>query len=113
MKTDRNSNHAQDHRVPAFHCDSSENAPALRSKMATIASCLFVMVLAAGCASAKVTNQEQLVTGQLPRPAHILVNNFVATASDLPADSVLVGEPDVDTTPPSAEQAAEGRKLGA
>ncbi|MCX6928272.1 MAG: DUF4410 domain-containing protein [Verrucomicrobia bacterium] len=95
----RNSNRAQD-RLALTHS-------------ATIVSCLVAMVVATGCASTKVTNQEQFVTGQLPRPAHILVNNFVATASDLPADSVLVGEPDVDTTPQSAEQAAEGRKLGA
>jgi hypothetical protein len=113
MKTDRNSNYAQDHLVSAFHCNSSETASALRGRMATIVACLVALVLVAGCASTKVTNQEQLVTGQLPKPNHILVYNFVATAADLPADSVLAGESNLDTTPQTAEQIEEGRKLGA
>ena len=113
MMTDRNSNHAQDHLVPAFYGNSSENAPALLGRMATIAACLVAMVVVAGCASTKVTNQEQLVTGPLPKPNHILVNNFVATAADLPADSLLVGESNLDTTPQTPEQIEEGRKLGA
>ena len=113
MNTDRTSNHAQDHPVAAFHRNSSENAPALRGKIATVASCLFVLALAAGCASTKLTDRQQLVTGPIPKPNHILVYNFVATASDLPADSVLVGESDLDTTPPTEEQIEEGRKLGA
>jgi hypothetical protein len=113
MKTDRNSYHAQDHLAPPFHCNSSENAPALRGRIATIASCLVAMVVAAGCASTKVSDREQLVTGPLPKPNHVLVYNFVATASDLPADSVLVGESNLDTTPQTPEQIAEGQKLGA
>ena len=113
MKTDRNSNHAQDLLVPAFHSNSSENAPALRGRMATIAACLVAMAVAVGCASTKVTDREQLVTGQLPKPNHILIYNFVATPADVPADSVLAGESDLDTTPQTPEQIEEGRKLGA
>jgi hypothetical protein len=113
MNTDRNGNHAQDHLVPALHCNSSENAPALRGRIATFVSCLVAMVVVAGCASTKVTNREQLVTGQLPRPNHILVYNFVATPADVPADSVLASEPDLDTTPQTPEQIEEGKKLGA
>jgi hypothetical protein len=74
---------------------------------------LFVVgSLLTGCASTKVTEREQYATGQFPRPANIWVYDFVATANDLPADSVLAGQPDLDTTPQTAEQIAEGRKLG-
>lgn len=80
----------------------------------TSISCLVVMLMSAGCATTKVSNQEQLVTGPLPRPTHIWVYNFVATASDMPPDSTLAGEDDVDTAAPQSEQQIEeGRKLGA
>jgi len=68
--------------------------------------------LLSGCASTKVSNQEQLVTGPLPRPGNILVYDFVATPADLPADSALSGQPDLDTTPQTDAQIAEGKKLG-
>ena len=35
--------------------------------------CLFAVVMVAGCAKTTVTSRDQLVTGQLPRPEHILV----------------------------------------
>lgn len=108
----RNSNHAQDHLTLTLPSQSSAAPAALRSKIATILSCLIAMALAAGCASTKVTDREQLVTGHIPKPDHILVYNFVATAADVPADSVLASEPDLDTTPQTAEQIAEGQKLG-
>jgi hypothetical protein len=74
---------------------------------------LFVSaLLLAGCASTKVAEREQDVTGQIPRPANIWVYDFVATAGDVPADSALAGQPDLDTTSQTAEQIAEGRKLG-
>jgi len=84
-----------------------------RASIATIISCLFAMVVVAGCASTKVSDREQLVTGKLPRPNNILVYDFAATAADVPAESALAGQPDLDTTPQTAEQIAEGRKLGA
>ena len=103
----------QDHPVPAVHSQLPTPLPTLRRKASLLASGLFVMTLAAGCASTKVSNREQLVTGQLPRPNHILVYNFIATPADIPADSVLAGEPDLDTTPQTPEQIEEGKKLGA
>jgi len=80
--------------------------------LATIVSCLIVMMLAAGCASTSVTSRERLVTGPLPRPGNIWVYDFVATPADLPADSPLAGEADVDTTPQTEEQIETGRELG-
>jgi hypothetical protein len=74
---------------------------------------LFVSaLLLAGCASTKVAEREQDVTGQIPRPGNILVYDFVANAGDMPADSALAGHPELDSTPQTAEQIAEGRKLG-
>ncbi len=100
--------------------ESKQNTPAashrrsvtLPRNLATFAACLFVMAVAAGCASTKVSNQQQLVYGTLPRPGHIWVYDFVANAADLPPDSPLAGEADVDTTPPTTEQIAEGKQLG-
>ena len=69
------------------------------------------LILSAGCASTKISNQEQLVTGQITRPAVIWVYDFAATAADIPTDSALTAE-DLETTPQTAEQIAQGKKLG-
>ena len=82
------------------------------SAMANAAGLLSIALLAAGCASTKVSDQQQLVSGLIPKPNHILVYNFVATPGDVPANSVLAGE-NLDTTPQTPEQIAEGKKLGA
>ena len=66
-----------------------------------------------GCASTKITDREQLVTGKIARPATIWVYDFVATPADVPANSALAGEKDLDDTPQTADQIAEGKKLGA
>ena len=108
----RNSNHAQDYLTLTIPFKSPAGPLVLSGRIATIVSCFFVLALAAGCASTKVTDRNQLVTGQIPKPNHILVYNFVATPADLPADSALAGQPDLDATPQTAEQIAEGRKLG-
>jgi hypothetical protein len=82
-------------------------------KIPTLVSGLIAALLLTGCASTKVSDQQELVTGQLPRPGTIWVYDFVATPSDVPPDSVLAGESDLDDTPQTSEQIAEGRKLGA
>lgn len=79
--------------------------------LSTLALGLFVGLFAAGCASTKITDREQLVTGPIPKPAHIWVYDFVATADDVPANSALAGE-DLDKTPQTDKQIAEGKKLG-
>jgi hypothetical protein len=77
---------------------------------------LFLAALLAGiltgCASTKVSNREQLVTDKIARPGTIWVYDFAATATDVPTNSALAGEDDLDTTPQTAEQIAEGEKLG-
>jgi len=73
---------------------------------------LISLCLLTGCASTNVTRQ-QLVSGQLPRPSNIWVYDFAATPADVPADSSLAGQYSAPTTPQTAEQIANGRKVGA
>jgi hypothetical protein len=68
--------------------------------------------LLAGNASAAITNRVILVTAQIPQPGQIWVYNFAATPAEVPAESALAGQPDLDTTPQTAGQIAEGKKLG-
>lgn len=97
--------------IPFSH-KSLEAPSSLHRKIATIVTCLCMMLVIVGCASTKVTERTQYETGQLPRPGHIWVYDFVATHDDLHADSAFAGQPDLDTTPQTAEQISEGRKLG-
>jgi hypothetical protein len=78
-----------------------------------IVSYLSALVLVAGCATTKVTSQQSLVTGQIPRPNHILVYDFAATPDDIPSDSPVASQFVPPSTPPTAEQLATGRQLGA
>lgn len=77
-----------------------------------LAGCV-IGLLTTGCASTKVSNQQSNVTGFIPKPGNILVYDFAATPADVPADSLAAGQPDVDTTPQTPEEIAEGKKLGA
>ena len=70
-------------------------------------------VLASGCASTKVTSQQRLNYSLLPRPGHIWVYNFAATASQVPADSEVAMETDDQTVQQTAEQIQLGQELGA
>ena len=87
--------------------------PVFRRKLAVFVPCLFAMLVATGCASTKVTNQETFFTGQLPWPGNILVYDFAATPAEVPADSTLARQYSVDVTPQTAGQIAAGRLLGA
>ncbi len=75
--------------------------------------CLFAVVMVAGCAKTTVTSRDQLVTGQLPRPEHILVYDFIATPGDVPSDSAFAGQSSEYSIPQTDEQIATGRQLGA
>jgi hypothetical protein len=109
----RANNSAQGHLTLTFAGTLPEAPSGLRRKIATIVTCLFAVVVAAGCASTEITSREELVTGKLPRPAHIWVYDFVATPADLPPDSALAGQYAEHSTPQTAEEIATGRKVGA
>lgn len=74
---------------------------------------LFAVAILAGCATAEVAERQQFVTERLARPTTIWVTDFVANAAEIPPDSVLRGERELDTTPQTAAQASAGRQLGA
>jgi hypothetical protein len=75
---------------------------------------LFALAVAAiGCASTTVTGQRQYVTEAVPRPGQIWVYDLVATASDIPADSSLLGQFSPSIAEPTAQQISAGRQLGA
>src|SRR6266446_3787977 len=75
-----------------------------------IVLCLLVLVAVAGCASTKVTERQQLETGQIARPNNIWVYDFVATPADAPTDSNVAA---VQGTPQTPEEIDIGRQLGA
>ena len=74
---------------------------------------LIALLVVAGCASTKVSNQEELVTEKVPRPANIWVHDFAAMPEDVPDDSALAEHHSEHSTPQTAEQIATGQKLGA
>jgi hypothetical protein len=74
---------------------------------------LLALLLVAGCASTKITDRDQDVSGPLPRPNTIWVYDFAATPDDVPGESSLAGQHDEHSTPQTAEQIATGRKVGA
>jgi hypothetical protein len=83
------------------------------SNAARVAAVLISLAAAAGCASTSVSNQQQTAIGPLPRPGQIWVYPFAATAADVRPESELTSDPEVVAGQQSAEQIAEGRKLGA
>ena len=85
----------------------------MNKRITTIIACLAAMIVAAGCASTNVTGRERLVTGKLPRPGQIWVYNFAASPDDVPTDSAFAGQMSAPATPPTEEEAALGRQLGA
>ncbi len=109
----QNKNSAQDHLPLNSTMKSPADAPALRKKMPVVVAGLFTLAFLAGCASTKVTDQQQLVHGTIPRPDNILVFDFVATASEVPADSSIAGEHSEHETPQTEEEIETGRQIGA
>jgi hypothetical protein len=91
---------------------SSAHVSRLQKDICVLASCAIGVMLLAGCASTNVTNRERLVYERLPRPNHIYISDFGASAADIPRDSALAGQVSAPTAPPTSEQAALGRQLG-
>jgi hypothetical protein len=85
----------------------------LRGTLVAIFACLSMILLAAGCASTKITERVVLVRERLPRPSQIWVYDFAGTGAAVPADSTLARKFAVEATPQTAKQIAIGRHLGA
>jgi hypothetical protein len=78
-----------------------------------IVLCLLTLVALVGCAKTSVTEQTPMRDLGLARPNRILVYNFVADPADMPADSSIAGALSAPPMPPTSEQLATGRQLGA
>lgn len=77
-----------------------------------MAAFALVLALAAGCASTQTSDREVLVRGKIPRPDHILVYDFGASAADVPDESAFAAHAGSQQVPSDA-QLAEARALGA
>lgn len=76
------------------------------------AAFLLVLVSAAGCASTSVTRQDSYEGPRLPRPERIIVHDFAASAADIPPGS-HAQQYAAPSIPPTADQLALGRRVGA
>jgi len=80
-------------------------APAMR-----VAAAL-ALLLIGGCAKTTVTDRQYYEGPRLARPARVIVYDFAASASDLPAGyNLAVAAPSAEQTP---DDVSLGRKLGA
>jgi len=79
-----------------------------------IALCLLALVVAAGCASTKVTERHsQMGVGEkIAKPDRIYVYPFAVSHADLPSWSNAGDRFDPPAKPPTPEELEEGRKLG-
>ena len=76
-------------------------------------SIFFALAVLSGCASTNVTQQTPMVSPGLARPNQIWVYDFIADPAKVPADSYISADLSAPTTPPTAEELATGRRLGA
>ena len=71
------------------------------------------LLLLAACASTEITSIQPYQGEKLARPGRIIVDDFVANPSDVPAGSALAGQTAAPSTPPTAAEVQLGRQLGA
>lgn len=74
---------------------------------------LFALLPLGVYAGTKITDSDQIVVEEIPKPAHIWVYDFAATSADVPAESALAGQHSDHDTPQTPAQIDAGRKLGA
>lgn len=73
----------------------------------------FALVMLAGCASTQVTQQTPMVKESLPRPNRLWVYNFVANPADMPSNASIAADISTPSTPPTADELAQGQQFGA
>ena len=74
---------------------------------------LFALVLIAGCASTKVTQETPMVQSQVQRPNEIWVYDFVATPADMPANASIANRVSTPSTPMTPQELQAARLYGA
>ena len=79
----------------------------------SIALCVLVLVVAAGCASTKVVGRDSKIgTEKIARPDRIYVYPFAATPADIPSWSAAAKRYAQPSEPPTPEELEVGRKVG-
>jgi len=84
----------------------------MKSRILTL-SFLFAFALVVGCASTQLTKSTPAPGVGIARPNQIWVYDFAATLADMPSDSSIGSQVSAPSTPPTAEEIAEGHQLGA
>jgi hypothetical protein len=80
----------------------------------SIVSCVLALVVAAGCASTKVTGRDSKIgTEKIARPDRIYVYPFAATPADIPSWSAAAKRYAPTKELPTPEELEVGRKVGA
>ena len=79
------------------------------SQVLNLTGVLVAAGLLAGCASTKTTDRHELVTGKIPKPAHIWVYNFASTAREAPMESTFAS---AATAPQSPATKAFNERMG-
>jgi len=74
---------------------------------------IVAVALLAGCASTKVTQQQTFVSGPLPKPNTIWIYNFAGSPADVPPGTDFASLSTDQGAPPTPEEIATGRRLGA
>ncbi len=83
-------------------------------RLVRITSPLLALAVAAACSTTTVTERQMADPNErVARPDRILVHDFAATAADLHGESALAAQHGERSTPPTAEELAVGRQLGA
>ena len=82
-------------------------------KLHRIVTCMFAMIVLAGCASTKVSNVQSYEGERIARPDRIIVYDFAATPADVPAWSATAGQYSDHITSQTPAEISVGRKLGA
>lgn len=83
------------------------------SKISTIVVGLLVAFAVSACAKTRVDDRHRLVNEPLARPGQILVYDFAATPGDVPPDSLLARNFEIEGPAQTPAHIAEGRALGA
>jgi len=81
-------------------------------RFAVAAACGAALFAIAGCSSIQVTDRDPYQGERLPRPDRIIVYDFAATPSDLPAWSEPAARYAGSSTPSTEDELATGRRLG-
>jgi hypothetical protein len=83
-----------------------------RKNLKIVIASLFAMILVAGCSSTKITSGQILVDKKLSRPGTIWVHDFVASPSDIQADTSITEKTSEPNKPLTPEELQIAQQLG-